>query len=384
MNLERFDSLGEIHFDENRQDGIFAEEKKEDGPNAQGFLVFRNVPLTRVGVFKYSDGTLTWGELRTEREVFAEDSMRSFENAVVTDDHPEKFVTPDNVKDVQAGHGGSKVFRDGDFLKIDSLTITDPHTIQKIRDGKQELSCGYTVQHLLNKGMHEDGPHEFEHTKIRGNHYAVVDRGRAGPHCRLPTEDAQPMDKKVLEQALVDAKKLADEQIKTLEEKDAELKKAREDLEALQPLPPKKEDAEDPEKGKLAAKVDVLETELQEFKDGETSRVSARVDLVSKVSQVLQSCDSTQSDEDLKKSVIVHVFPSKKDTLDAKIEAKGAGYLDGLFEAAFERHQKDQKDIQNGHLDEISSGSMNDDWKDTLVKEYNDRANTQNTEGEGK
>jgi len=133
------DYLGEVHFDPERTDGALAQF------TAEGFLRV-DARLTRTGVFTYGDAEgNTWGELRSPEEVFDGDSLRSFEMVVLTDDHPQDFVDASNVKEVQVGHVGTDVRKDGDYV-IASIVITDPQVIRSIADGKVELSCGYTAQ----------------------------------------------------------------------------------------------------------------------------------------------------------------------------------------------------------------------------------------------
>ncbi len=99
----------EIYTDPERTDGALATVDPETG-----FLRV-DARLTRTGVFTYSDAEgRTWGELRTDAEVFDEDTLDSFRLAVVTDDHPSGFVTAATVRDVQIGSVGTDVRRDGD------------------------------------------------------------------------------------------------------------------------------------------------------------------------------------------------------------------------------------------------------------------------------
>lgn len=178
----RVDFLAQpIHQDRDRDDGFFAHIDE-----ATSFLTLDG-RLTRVGVFDYQDneGNI-WGELRTADEVFDQTSLDSFKQCVVTNDHPANFVDVVNVKDVQVGHVGTDVRRDGDFVRA-TITITDAKTIIAILAGKKELSCGYTAE-LVDAAGERDGKNfHAVQTNIRGNHLAIVDVGRAGPDCALLT-----------------------------------------------------------------------------------------------------------------------------------------------------------------------------------------------------
>lgn len=175
----RIDFLAPIHCDPQRKDGVFA-----DLDPTTGFMTLDG-RMTRTGVFRYRDKDGNeWGELRTEDEVFSPESMASFQRVVVTNDHPDSFVSVKNVKSVQAGHVGSAVRRENDYLRAD-ITITDPATILEIQQGKRELSCGYTAELIEDEGEFNGERYSVRQTNIRGNHLAIVDVGRAGPSCAL-------------------------------------------------------------------------------------------------------------------------------------------------------------------------------------------------------
>ena len=69
---------------------------------------------------------------------------------------------------------------ESDLLLAD-LIITDPVLIDLILDGKREISCGYTYELCEENGA-------YIQRKIRGNHVAVVDAGRAGKRVAIRDE----------------------------------------------------------------------------------------------------------------------------------------------------------------------------------------------------
>ncbi|TXG97741.1 MAG: DUF2213 domain-containing protein [Nevskiaceae bacterium] len=137
---------------------------------------------------------------RPESEVFDPESMKSFDGAPITINHPPEGVNIDNRKDLQVGFVNN-IRRDGIYLMGD-ITITDRAAIKALDNGKNELSNGYAVKYVFGLGVSADGE-EFDatQTKIRGNHVAMVDAARCGPACRI--SDAKPtgvnkMAKKVI------------------------------------------------------------------------------------------------------------------------------------------------------------------------------------------
>lgn len=379
----RVDRIGAVHTDPTRTDGVLATLTNE------GFLQC-DALITRTGVFDYEDSEgNTWGEFRDADEVFDEASLESFQMVVMTDDHPEQMVNVDNVKDVQVGHVGSDVRREGEFVRV-SLTITDADVIRSIQDGKVELSCGYFAQVVQDSGVAPDGtPFTSRQTKIRGNHLALVDQGRAGASCRLqldsggaitkqdvlmkkkPKEEKKDatvivggeefdvpdevaaslaeMAEKISEQAAalakLEAAPAADEEIVAVEADADEIEAAKE--EAPKPAPaaaPAAEDASDEEENKamndaMQATIDSLkasnaklEAKFDAAQAARTGHIDARVKLVTTCQKLLGDEFTTDGvpDLDLKKAVIVHALPDMK----GKLDGKSADYLQCAFEMA--------------------------------------------------
>jgi hypothetical protein len=150
----------------------------------EGFLICRNVPIARTGyqqylgseLFEDGDPSELINVYRSPNEVFSTATIASFEGKPVTDGHPDVDVTPDNYKQFSKGHVQHvRVGRGDDADKIlADLYITDQELIDEIRNGKREVSAGYYAEDK------EDETGRICQTKIRGNHVAVVDEGRAG------------------------------------------------------------------------------------------------------------------------------------------------------------------------------------------------------------
>lgn len=171
--------------------------------SAEGYLICRGVPVARSGTQLYLPAELGLPPgaapdpvpvYRPEGEVFSPACMASFEGKPVTEDHPDlpEGVSAENIRLYQKGHA-QNIRRgkgaQGNLLLAD-LVITDPETIRHIRDGKREISCGYTYTLAEENGR-------YVQRDIRGNHIAVVDRGRAGARVRINDSERsnQPMKK---------------------------------------------------------------------------------------------------------------------------------------------------------------------------------------------
>lgn len=165
---------------------------KEMSPNqietGEGFLICKNVPIARTGEMEYRAGELQLdGDPdkvitvnRYEEDVFEPAAIASFEGKPVTDGHPPESVEPSNFSAYIKGHT-ERVRQEGDYLVAD-LYINDPVLISDIRGGvKREVSCGYTC-------VYEEDGTGLKQKKIRGNHVAVVPRGRAGHEVSIKDE----------------------------------------------------------------------------------------------------------------------------------------------------------------------------------------------------
>ena len=149
----------------------------------EGYLLCLNVPVARTGTQEYLPSELGLPEtggmipvFRPEEEVFSPETVASFEGMPVTNDHPPEGVDISNIRTLQKGHAHNVRRGRGEAsdLLLADLIITDPVLITAIlEEGKREISCGYTYELCEENG-------QYIQRKIRGNHVAVVDAGRAG------------------------------------------------------------------------------------------------------------------------------------------------------------------------------------------------------------
>ena len=166
----------------------------------EGYLLCLNVPVARTGTQEYlpvelglpGGGTLV-PVYRPETEVFSPETIASFEGMPVTNDHPPEGVDVSNIRALQKGHAhnirrGSG--EESDLLLAD-LIITDPKLIDLVLSGKREISCGYTYELCEENG-------QYIQRKIRGNHVAVVDAGRAGPRVSIKDNKPEPERSKTI------------------------------------------------------------------------------------------------------------------------------------------------------------------------------------------
>lgn len=156
----------------------------------EGYLICHDVPINRIGDQEYTAMDLQLdGEPdrlvmvhRYPEDVFDPAAIASFEGKDITRGHPPENLTPENQAAYSKGHV-ENVRRVGDNTVAD-LYIKDPGLASDVENGVvREVSCGYLCNY-------EPDGNGYKQTRIRGNHVAVVPKGRAGREVAI--KDAAP------------------------------------------------------------------------------------------------------------------------------------------------------------------------------------------------
>ena len=160
----------------------------------EGFLICKNVPIARIGDQQYlgreigltgANAERVFTVRRSPEEVFSETALASFEGKPVTDDHPPELLTPDTVTMYLKGHAENVRRGAGEWQDyvVADLHVQDRGLIDAIQRGKREISCGYECEYVHN------ADDTYSQKNIRGNHIAVVERGRAGKRAAILDSD---------------------------------------------------------------------------------------------------------------------------------------------------------------------------------------------------
>jgi uncharacterized protein len=147
--------------------------------------------VARTGIQLYSGAEVGKPEMaqvrvyRPEGEVFSRDAVRTLAGKPVTLEHPDTMVTADNWRDLAVGHLGDEVMRDGEFIRV-PLHLMDASAIAAVKDGKTQLSVGYTASLEWGDGVTPSGEaYNVKQTGIRANHVAITHTARGGPLLRM-------------------------------------------------------------------------------------------------------------------------------------------------------------------------------------------------------
>lgn len=240
----------------------------------EGFLICRNVPIARTGSMDYLESELNpvgsfskrVKVLRSTEEVFSPAALSSFEGKPVTNEHPPELLTPETYSLYAKGHAQNVRKGEGEWEGhvVADLHIQDEALIREVQEGKREISCGYECSYS------DNGDGTYSQHDIRGNHVAVVTRGRAGKNVAIldsekKTEATRPERKGNMKKITffkLFAKAVKDASPEELESMAADAADALdEDQKKTEPAPPpakeeKKEEVKDT--SSLDAKMDKL------------------------------------------------------------------------------------------------------------------------------
>ncbi|WP_278852040.1 DUF2213 domain-containing protein [Parasutterella excrementihominis] len=146
------------------------------GKTPEGYLLCRDVPISRVGSFEYSAAEVGLPNIgravqvwRPEEQIFNPETIASFEAKPVVIGHA-RFADPDNWREIAVGTTQNVRRGEGDksdFLLAD-LLLTDRKAIEAVESGDlKEVSCGYDADT-------QETPEGIEQIGIVGNHVALV------------------------------------------------------------------------------------------------------------------------------------------------------------------------------------------------------------------
>ena len=322
---------------------------------------------TRAGVFIYrrGDGSIS-RELRHPDDVFDVDSLDSLKMRPLTNGHPSEQLDSKNTKELQIGHIGDNIIRDGNKVKIEIL-VTDEDAINMIESGeKDQLSCGYHIDYAENSGEFEGERFDVQQKNIVYNHVSLVKRGRAGSECKIKldsldgeliTSDELKNDKentimKVIKNKLDKVKagsfSLDSDSIEYSEDALPAVEKlmAREDL-LKKELENKQVslDEIEGERDQLKEKYESLKKDSESKIDKKdlNALVKDRVLLLSVASHLKVDVSQEDSDMDIKKNVILKQYPN------TTLEGKAEGYVCGRFDDILGdlEHEKNRSSVND-------------------------------------
>lgn len=264
---------------------------------------------------------------RPPEEVFAADSLASYAYRPVTLNHPDVMVDASNWKEHSRGQTGAEVLRDKEFVRV-PMVLMDAGAIDEWKQGKRELSMGYTMDLDTTSGTTPNGEqYDAVQRNLRMNHLALVTRARGGSELRLGDDDkgGKPMPDTKLTTVMVDGLSVETtdagaQAISKLSKELADSKEAKATADKAHADALKAKDTE------LAAK----DAEIEKLKGSQLSdedldkRVKDRADLISTAKAIADIDYTGKSDGDIRKTAVVAKLgaDSVKDKSDDYIAAR--------------------------------------------------------------
>lgn len=161
-----------------------------------GYITVDESPILRAGILEYygselidgSDGDEIDGVKIIPDKVYRvyippeelERAADSFKLLPITNDHEWLGNGGADARDFQEGSTGESVTVKDDMIFV-PLKFTGDEIITSLNHGKEELSASYT-----NKLSKSDNPdYDFVASDIKGNHVALVEKGRCGPDVKV-------------------------------------------------------------------------------------------------------------------------------------------------------------------------------------------------------
>lgn len=168
---------------------------------SEGYLLCRDVPISRVGEFEYSGlevGIPSKGGrvlmTRTADELFRPETIQSFNAKPVVIGHA-RFADPENWKDITVGIVQNVRRGQGDQADelLADLLLTDRKGIDLVESGRlREVSCGYDASPVA------DGDGKGHQVGIVGNHVALVEKARCGRACKIRDSEMKTTNLKTI------------------------------------------------------------------------------------------------------------------------------------------------------------------------------------------
>lgn len=327
----------------------------------EGYLSV-TAPIARTGVYKYvqPDGTIQ-REYIPPTTLFSQDSIETLQLKPVTNNHPFNFVNTDSYQDLSVGSVGETIVQEGDKL-VAKFMITSQDAIDAVNEGRLQLSPAYSCGLDFTSGVTDDGEH-YDAIQIdrKYNHLAIVDKARGGDELNFKMDGDLDIGVETNKNYNLIER---DSMKKTIRIDSVDHEVGDEVASHISALSVRADNAEDSlvakeaEVSTLQAKLDSAEEEVEQLTlkldstDKIDERVDAKINLITTAMSVLgeDGFKKSDSDEDIKKAVVLKVYPKAEPKLDSCDDA----YLNARFDSAVESFEDQGIAQQRADMDEPS------------------------------
>lgn len=269
---------------------------------------------------------------RPPEVIFSDSSLRSYAHKPLTNDHPRSAVTAETWKEVAIGWTGDEARQEGRYVRVPML-MADADAIADVESGKREWSAGYSVAMDVKSGITPEGePYDAIVTDQKINHIALVDKGRAGPECRIvDKQGGAPVatEKMIVDGVPIDVTDAAKAVIQKLQTAVADSEKAITELKAAHDVTDAQKDA----------KIADLEAKVAELSDTSAieAKIAARAALVSDAKAIHDADYSNMDEAAIRRAVVEAVVGDS-------VKGKSDEYISARFDVLKDSAAGDNKD----------------------------------------
>jgi hypothetical protein len=132
---------------------------------------------------------------RLPEDVLHPEAVKSFEGLDVLVGHA--MQGRDRKSRARADGNVSGAIDTSDGTMVTDLMIKSEDGEKALSEGVEQISPSFLFLPVKESGEFEGEPYEYKQTEIRGNHIAVVPRGRSGPEVRVFDQHPQTMEDKM-------------------------------------------------------------------------------------------------------------------------------------------------------------------------------------------
>lgn len=157
-----------------------------------GFWLIENNPVSKEGVFPYLGKTISatlepdklYNVYRSFDELSKPETLKSFDGIPFIENH-EMIGDGFTSADERVPQGVLMNVRPDGRTLVGDLKIFSDALKTSIENGKKELSLGYRCNYRIQPGEWNGIKYDVIQTDLRGNHIALVDKGRMGSAVRV-------------------------------------------------------------------------------------------------------------------------------------------------------------------------------------------------------
>ena len=164
--------------------------------DSQGWFEVEGVTLSKVGIFDYLGKEIGAPEpnkiyrvLRPAEEIGSAEAIESYKLLPWVNNHT--MLGSKGVPAEQKGVGGvtgEKIYFKDDTV-YGNIKLFSEKMADDIEEGKEELSLGYGCFYDFTPGTYQGEKYDVVQRRHRGNHLALVDKGRMGSEARVLDQD---------------------------------------------------------------------------------------------------------------------------------------------------------------------------------------------------